>query len=131
MGADYRKQGRFLLQFSSGTAVGAGATVYLALSSSQAVENNAEFLAPVDFEILGIAVHATAAPGGADTLVYTVRQENAPTAVTITVTGGSSEGLTLANAAIINAANNYTIELVTSATANPAIHYVSLVCRII
>ena len=131
MGADYKKRGGFLLQFYSDGNVAANSTVFISNASQSAGENAAELLAPADFEVYGIAVHCDNPPGGADTYVYHLREERVNTPVTITLTGGNSEGRDLTNSVVINGGNNYDIMLVTSATAAVGAHWIVLLCRVI
>ena len=117
-----------IMQFI-GTAVGAGATVFLG-RDDDASENNIRFRSPVAGLGTALVSQSAVAPGGTDTFTYTLRVDAADTALTFVVTGASATGNLTGASVAIALAHRLSVKLVTSATAAVTDHMVTLAIQV-
>ncbi|MCK1536892.1 MULTISPECIES: host specificity factor TipJ family phage tail protein [unclassified Bradyrhizobium] len=114
-----------IVEFSSGTTSLAPGTWYLGASNAFASEASAQVTMPA-CTVDRLDVAATLAPGGSETFVYTLRKNNADTAVTCTVTGVSIIASDSAHTATFGAGDTADIKVVASGSAASTTHLATI-----
>ncbi|MGW1423668.1 host specificity factor TipJ family phage tail protein [Bradyrhizobium manausense] len=113
------------VEFSSGTTNVAAGTSYIGLSNAFASEASAHVTMPA-CTINRLDVAPSLAPGGSETFVYTLRKNNADTAVTCTVTGASVTASDSSHTAAFGAGDTADIKIVVSSGAIATTHLATI-----
>lgn len=81
------------------------------------VNTACRLVAPMSGTLKRLTIRTTAAPGGSDTAVFTVRQNNADTSLTCTVSGAGTTCNDDSNTVSVTVSDTIELKVVTSATA--------------
>ncbi|MCK1693740.1 host specificity factor TipJ family phage tail protein [Bradyrhizobium sp. 144] len=110
-----------LVEFSSGFTDLAAGTWYLGLFNAFASEASAQISMPA-CTVSRLDAAPLLPPGGTETFVYTLRKNNADTAITCTVTGSAVSASDAAHTVAFTAGDNADIKVVVSSAASTTIH---------
>lgn len=123
MGAGYKTANRSIIQFGSGGIIPVNSTRYFCMDNA-AAENSRQIPISHAGVIRNLYIHATAAPGAAETFVYTIMINGIATAITVTFAGAlETEGNDVVNAVAVDAGDLITLRIVTSLNANATYHH--------
>ena len=117
MGADYKKADKSLIPISShALAHPANSTGYVCQGYSANIFRTAMIITWIGV-IRNLFIELDTAPGGADTQIFTVMVNGAPTAITLTITGAQLAGNDIVNQVAVAPGDLVTVRIVSSATA--------------